>query len=215
MKIQIVTADGKEVEGPFLLRLCGWSEERYFAEAPEDKIWEFKDGEVIVHSPATLRHQRPVLFLTMLLSFYVQERQLGEVFNGPAALHLREGSAKEPDIFFIRREHLASIGNTWVYAPADLVIEVMSPSTRSYDLLEKAQDYLEAGVLEYWVVDSQRHQVHVYVSGYPHAQTWEVRVLERGRLTSAAVPGFWIEVAWLWQEPLPGALSKLREVLAG
>lgn len=51
MEIQVVTADGQEIAVPFLVRLAGWTEEQYFAEAPEDRLWEFQDGELIVHSP--------------------------------------------------------------------------------------------------------------------------------------------------------------------
>jgi hypothetical protein len=33
-------------------------------------------------------------------------------------------------------------------------------------------------------------------------------------LTTAALPGFWLEVAWLWQEPLPSVLGCLHQILA-
>jgi hypothetical protein len=35
-----------------------------------------------------------------------------------------------------------------------------------------------------------------------------------GRLASEALPGFWLDVAWLWQEPLPPTLACLRQILA-
>ena len=215
MTIQVVTKDGKEVEEPFLLRVSGWTEERYFAEAPETRIWEFIDGELIVHSPANTLHQRLVHFLTFLLSGFVQERELGEVFNGPAVLHLRAGVNTEPDMFFISRERLASVSLPFVEGLADLVIEVLSPSTRSYDLVDKARVYLEGGVKEYWVIDPRRRQVYFHTVMPSDSIGWEVQVQESGRLFSLAVPGFWIDVDWLWQEPLPRATAMLREVLRG
>ena len=39
--------------------------------------------------------------------------------------------------------------------------------------------------------------------------------LVTGRLTSRVVPRFWIDVGWLWQEPLPSTLAGLREIFAG
>lgn len=57
MQIQVLAEDGSPVDR-FLLRVGDWTEERYFAEAPEDRLWEFEDGEIIVHSPATPDHQR-------------------------------------------------------------------------------------------------------------------------------------------------------------
>lgn len=212
MQIRVVTDKGQQVEEPFLVRLAGWTEERYFAEAPEDRLWEFQDGEVIVHSPATPSHQRLVRFLTILLSSFVEERGLGEVLNGPAVLRLRPGANKEPDVFFVPREAAGRIGSDRVEGPAAFVIEVASPGSRSYDLGEKAQVYQVAGVTEYWVVDGERREVVVHRQS---EAAYRLAVMTTGRLASTAVPGFWLDVLWLWQEPLPSAPACLREILAG
>lgn len=210
MRVRVVTDAGEEIEGPFLLRLSGWTEERYFQEAPEDRIWEFEDGEVIVHSPATLLHQRLVGFLTFLLKGYVEARGLGEVLNGPAVLRLRPGAAKEPDLFFIHRDRRSNIREEWVDGPADLIIEVSSPGTWRYDREEKARVYQEGGVKEYWVVDPERREVLIHRADHPG---YRVGGISEGRLVSTAVPGFWIEVEWLWRHPLPSALDCLRQIL--
>ncbi len=210
MQIQVVTEEGRQVSDPFLVRLGGWTEERYLADAPEDRRWEFLDGELIVHSPATPAHQRLVRFLTFLLTGYVEERGLGEVFNGPAVLRLRPGADKEPDIFFLNHDHRDRVGPGRIEGPADLVIEVISPGTRSYDLVEKAKVYRDAGVAEYWVFDPERREVTVHRVDQPENG---VLGLQGARLESTAVPGFCIEVAWLWQEPLPSAPTCLRQVL--
>ncbi len=39
------------------------------------------------------------------------------------------------------------------------------------------------------------------------------RTLSSGRLESAVLGGFWIEVSWLWQEVLPSPLACIREIL--
>ncbi|WP_322797486.1 Uma2 family endonuclease [Thermoflexus sp.] len=210
MRVRVVTDTGEEIEEPFLLRLTGWTEARYFEEAPEDRLWEFQEGEVIVHSPATPQHQRLVGFLTFLLKGYVEAKGLGEVFNGPAVLRLRPGWVKEPDLFFIRRERLSGVQEKWVEGPADLVIEVSSPGTRRYDLEEKAGVYAESGVLEYGVIDPERREVVIHRVDHPG---YRVGAMGEGRLASTAVPGFWIEVGWLWQHPLPPALRCLRQIL--
>jgi Uma2 family endonuclease len=207
MQIEVVTIDGKRVEIPFLVRLGGWTEERYFAEAPEDQLWEFEDGELIVHSPASSRHQRIVRFLTFLLNGYVEERGLGEVFNGPAVLRLREGVDKEPDILFIPQNRRESIKTMYIEGPADLVIEVASSGTRTYDLEEKSRVYREGEVKEYWVADPERRQITIFLPK-------KAEVKEKGRILSEAIPGFWIDAEWLWQEPMPSAPSCLREILS-
>ena len=44
----------------------------------------------------------------------------------------------------------------------DLVLEILSPSTRSKDMLLKLYKYQNAGVKEYWIVDPDSRRVLVY-----------------------------------------------------
>jgi hypothetical protein len=44
---------------------------------------------------------------------------------------------------------------------------------------------------------------------------YTVSGLGQGRLESQAVPGFWIDVSWLWQDPLPDELRCLEQLLSG
>ncbi len=44
----------------------------------------------------------------------------------------------------------------------DLIIEILSPSTRRHDRLVKLNLYQRAGVLEYWMVDPDNQSVQVF-----------------------------------------------------
>jgi Uma2 family endonuclease len=67
----------------------------------------------------------------------------------------------------------------------DMIIEIMSPSNRQNDMLVKFRKYLQAGVREYWIVDTEEKTVHVCildnsqyrVSVYDKTQTVPVTVL--------------------------------------
>ncbi|MGA9379775.1 MAG: Uma2 family endonuclease, partial [Phormidium sp.] len=50
--------------------------------------------------------------------------------------------------------------------PPELVIEIISPGQTFGQLAAKARDYLDAGVLRVWVVDSQARSITVF---YPDA----------------------------------------------
>jgi len=49
---------------------------------------------------------------------------------------------------------------TWDNAPVPvLVVEILSPSTRRRDHVQKRALYLDAGVAEYWIVDPERREI--------------------------------------------------------
>ena len=92
----------------------------------------------------------------------------------------------------------------------DFVIEITSPGGESRDLDDKREEYEEAGIGEYWVVDPHAEQV---VVRRRRAGSFDVTAVSQGRLTSEAVAGFWIEAGWLWRRPLPTETDCLREIL--
>ncbi len=210
MKLRLVDENGAEVDQPYEIRLPGWTEERYFAEAPEEGTYELVDGELIVHSPVNIHHQQIVGFLSFLLEGVVSKGSSGQVLSGPAVLRLRENLCREPDIFFVSRRRRPRVTEEYVDGPADFVIEVLSESSRTRDLKEKASDYAAAGVGEYWAVDPARREVTVHrLKG----RAFEVRTVKDGRVESTAVPGYWVQVEWLWERPLPNKLECLRRLL--
>ncbi len=210
MKFRLVDENGIEVAHSYEIRLPGWTEEQYLAEAPEQGFYEFKGGELIVHSPATIEHQEVVGFLTFLLDGYVTRNSSGKVFNGPAVLRIRKNLDREPDLFFDEMKDLGNIAEEYVEAPVSLVMEVVSESSRKRDLQEKAADYEKAGIAEYWAVHLTNKEaiLHRLKEG-----AFEIQNTRQGRLESAAIPGYWMERDWLWRRPLPNKLDCLERLL--
>jgi Uma2 family endonuclease len=135
-----VTENGRELHSAHEVRIPGWTEPRFFEEAPEQGFFEFKDGELIMHSPVGIPHQRIVGFLGSLLRNHVESKDLGEVFTGPAVLRLRENLDREPDLFFLSRARRGQVTEQHVRAPVDLIVEVTSPGSESRDLEEKREE---------------------------------------------------------------------------
>jgi Uma2 family endonuclease len=209
MQVMVVDMRKEPISGPYLVRMGGWTLERYLAEAPESARWEYVRGEVVMHSPATAEHQDLVRFLLRLLDGYCEAQGWGKVLMGPAAVQVLPEVVREPDLFVLPPEAAEQAQGVPIRARPVLIIEVVSPATRSMDLGEKAQEYGQGGVDEYWVVDAERREVVVHRRG---GSGWEVERVSRGRLVSAAVPGFWLEVEWLWARPLPPAEACLRRI---
>ena len=92
----------------------------------------------------------------------------------------------------------------------DLILEVLSPSNRDYDLGEKRAAYREAGVPEVWFVDPREEQILI---DRKHRKTYATETITTGRTTSTVLTGFWVDAAWLWTDPLPKRLRCLRAIL--
>jgi Uma2 family endonuclease len=210
-EVMVVDERKEPIREPYVLRLGGWTLERYLQEAPEHLISEFVRGEVVMYSPATAEHQELVGFLYRLLAGYCEARRWGKVLTGPAAVQLRPDVVREPDLFVLPPEEIPKAKGVPLEVHPALVVEVLSPSTRTLDLQEKAEDYALAEIPEYWAVDPERKEVVVH-RPEPEGKSFEVERLSSGRVESRAVPGFWLEVGWLFQDPLPPVAACLNEV---
>lgn len=124
--------------------------------ALEEAKADYYDGTIFMHSPASIQHERCLGSLYVQLYQYVQQHQLGELFGSHTPLHLAEVPERfEPDIFFIARDNPGRYSNTDFVGVPDLVIEVLTPGTRRYDLGYKRQAYHNAGVSELWFYDPE------------------------------------------------------------
>lgn len=122
-------------------------------------------------------------------------------------MRLDEHWSPEPDLVVVLNEHASRIGKKRLDGPADLVIEICSESDPRLDYREKLPRYRVAAIPEIWIVDPFQRHVHVERAGE------QPRVLTAGRLDSSVLPGFWLDVEWLWQDPLPAPLPCIRKIL--
>ena len=185
--------------------------EEFLAWAGDDVRAEWVDGEVILLSPASKKHQNLAGFLAALLRFFVEVNQSGVMLSAPFQVKL--GSklpGREPDILFIAREHLDRLKDTYLDGAADLVVEIISPESRARDRGDKFYEYEQAGVREYWLIDPVRRQAEFYRLGDDGIYQL-VPVGADGIFRSAVLDGLQLQVDWLWQEPLPTLLTVLKE----
>jgi Uma2 family endonuclease len=130
---------------------------------PEDMvIRNLIDGELFVTPTPTTRHQRVVISIIVALHDHVAAHG-GEVLTAPCGVYLSDQNVPEPDVLFLRDEHLDRIGEQYIEGPPDLVVEVSSPSTRRLDLMRKRELYERFGVPEYWFADLHQDCFQVYV----------------------------------------------------
>jgi Uma2 family endonuclease len=128
----------------------------------------------------------------------VLDHGLGEVFFAPFDILLPEGIAEpvQPDLVFIRAgEEPGDDTQNFQGVPA-LVVEVLSPSTRRYDLGTKLGAYLEAGIPEVWFADPVA--ATIWAHGLSEDRKRYVELSRGGRgesVTSRVLPGLRIAVS--------------------
>lgn len=187
--------------------------EEFLAWCDEDTWAEWVDGEVVVLTPAGTKHQQIKGFLYSFLREFLHFKKIGQVFDAPFLVRLpgalRRG--REPDILFISNEKLPLLKETYFDGAPDLVIEIVSPESLARDRGEKYVEYEASGVMEYWLIDPDRQQAEFYRLG-ENGRYRAVPPDEKGIYRSAAIPGFSLQVSWLWREPLPSVVDCLREL---
>jgi Uma2 family endonuclease len=184
--------------------------DEFLAWADEDTLAEWVDGKVVMTSPASAQHQCLAIFLATTLSTYVTIHDLGTVLTGPFQMKLAR-SGREPDVLFVAKEHLARLQPTLLQGPADLVVEIVSDESVARDRGSKFEEYREAGIPEYWLLDPRIEQAEFYhLDERGRYQRAPVDV--EGIYRSRVIPGLWLRVNWLWQQPLPSPTRALLEI---
>ncbi|NES06382.1 MAG: Uma2 family endonuclease [Okeania sp. SIO2F4] len=133
-----------------------------------DIIYKFIDGKAIVKISPKFFNSK----LTRALLYLIDEwwEGKGQVFPEWAVKLTPQGKdwVLTPEILYVSYEGLSPewIADDFYPVLPDLVIEIISPEQTFGQLIAKARDYLDAGVLRLWVVDSKARSITVF---YPDA----------------------------------------------
>lgn len=184
--------------------------EQFLDWADEDTYAEWVNGEIVMSSPSNYKHQRICNFLNHIMDLLAQDRDLGLVIPAPFQMRL-PNSGREPDLIFVQtaRLHLTDLERSYINGPADIAIEIVSPESVERDLVTKFAEYATGGVPEYWVINAVTDEAHFYRLNETGSYV-EMGLDPNGRYYSPGLPGFWLNPAWLWQNPLPKPKHILR-----
>jgi Uma2 family endonuclease len=185
--------------------------EEFLALDEEGARLEWVDGEVARMSPVTDEHEELKVFVLRLLADFAEFHQSGTVLGEPFQMKTAPDlPGRLPDLFFVANEHRSRIKRTHLEGPADIVVEIISPDSRRRDRKTKFGESEQGGVREYWLLDQPRKQAEFYQLG-EDSSYHRMPVGEDGVFHSGVLPGLWLKVEWLWQDPHPPVLSVLRE----
>ncbi len=204
--------DRSSLRGDFLVMIADQTVEEFLRRSPKYPFCEFIDGTVYMHAAVTHEHQFDVQLLIILVGMFNSVREVGILLSGPALLRLRDDCYLEPDVFVLPLGTKHQENDLTPDPPALLVVEVLSPGTRSYDLSQKLALYREANAAEVWFIDGRDKVVIVDREAGDGRESLRV---ESGPIRSTGLPGFWFDVDWLWADPRPNLMACLNQILAG
>jgi len=130
-----------------------------------DFRYELIDGEVYLLASPRFDHQNITVKLLSHFLNFLNDKPC-DILVAPLDVRLKRDEADQninvvqPDLLVICDKENIEDGK-YMGTPL-LVIEILSPSTRSKDMLKKLDLYKDSGISEYWVVDPEQKLIHVY-----------------------------------------------------
>ena len=135
----------------------------------EEELLEIIDGEPILMALPSSDHQRISGALFAQLCNYLEGKKC-EVFSAPFGVRPFEQDGDKPeDVTTLLQPDISvvcdrsKIDKHGCKGAPDMVIEILSPSTRRHDQLVKLNLYQKAGVREYWIVSPEEETVKVFL----------------------------------------------------
>lgn len=145
-----------------LLKSDHYTSEDYW-NLPEGERAELIDGKLYDMAPPSLTHQTLSIELASTFRNYIKSKGgTCRVLTAPFAVNLDADDKDwvEPDISVICDPN--KLTDRGCSGAPDLIIEIVSPSSRKMDYSLKNTIYSQADVREYWIVDPVKERVTVY-----------------------------------------------------
>ncbi len=151
---------------------------------------ELVEGKIYEMPPANGRHADIAGVTASILGPHIRSNRLGRILVGDPGFILRRNpdTVRAPDVAFVSYDRLpvGELPEQYLPLAPDLAIEVVSPSNRTPEVLEKVAEWFQAGTRLVWLVYPSRRTVTVYRSIADYVELTEDDTLDGGEV----VPGF-------------------------
>jgi Uma2 family endonuclease len=134
----------------------------YEAVAEGPPYYQLIEGQLIMSPSPFTYHQRIVGRIYGVLSYWVRENALGEVFVSPLDVYLNDINVYQPDVVFISNARLGQVTEKGIEGAPDLCVEVLSKSTQRFDKITKKKIFAQAGLKHYWLVDGEAKSITAF-----------------------------------------------------
>ncbi len=173
--------------------------EEYFQMQEGPPYFQLVEGELIMSPSPSYFHQRIIMRLSVLIGSYLENHPIGELIGAPSDVQLDRENVFQPDLYYVSNERRQIFDHQGAKGAPDLVIEVISDSSKRLDLGRKKRRYARSGVTEYWAVHPTEKEVHVYLL-QQSVEDPARRFTEREVLESALFPGLQISLSKVFRD---------------
>ena len=165
-----------------------------------DHILEYIDGIVYMSPSPSTKHQRISSKLHAKL-YNILEGKSCEVFHAPFDILLKNDDIEDeklviPDLSVVC-DKSGFTDNKYIGVPS-LIIEILSPSNQSHDLVTKLNIYMKYGVQEYWIVNPILNTVMLYTLNQDRMYEQSIVKTETGIVKSKLLEGFEVDIEELF-----------------
>ncbi len=175
--------------------------ERVLRLYPDMRVEMDEAGNILLMPPGSIESSFGSSEVFIQLAAWAKRNGTGRALDGTVVYNLPTGAKMSPHASWVPNAVLAKFGKPAlrkvtgaVIAPA-FVIEVRSPSDRLKRQLNKCERWIKAGVLEVWLVDLIKRNVHVFRAGR------KVKLLtDPKEVKSDVLDGFVLDCGPVWED---------------
>ncbi|MBS4208165.1 Uma2 family endonuclease [Bacillus sp. FJAT-50079] len=166
-----------------------------------EELLEYIDGFVYMSPSLSIMHQRISGNLYIKFRTFLEGKQC-EVFHAPVDIELKseimDGTKIViPDLSIIC-DKSGLTDSKYIGVPG-LIVEILSPSNQTHDLITKLNLYMAYGVQEYWIVNPMLSSVSIYSLNEEKLYIQHDLRTEEGNVTSQFLKGFQVDLKEIFQ----------------
>ena len=179
----------------------------YIAMTPPENSgprYQLINGELVEMAGATFGHQTFLLEMSVELLIQIRVLDIGTIVIAPYDVHVDLFNTYQPDLLFVSNARQSILESRGVTGAPDLVMEILSESTRRRDFNEKLPVNAANGVREVWIVNLENAMISIYATG-DHGATLVDEFTANDVLTSEMMPGVEIPLGPIFARALASA----------